>query len=252
MKTFFVAVLAFFCLDSAWATDYEICSWCSATQDYSSFAEAKFSPRPTGTYNMLIGNPYTGILKEATGYVEQDPGGPLVAVQIQSASQQLQDDFSYIASVATEEGLVVIPPNACTHCGSFIESQGEPDFYGYLFSVYADQIMQELSSKNSFLTYLVKSYFFGIHHEFVVVFPNGDSVKVAVVSLVATPGGLATVSGTAVDSSGTPLDGGSGGDQYGGGGGGQFVIRLSGPSVTTEYLCTSSNIEGSSVECRPL
>lgn len=192
---------------------YEICDWCLTTQDFQAFAEAKAGTRPPGSTEFLIGNPFSEELMRV--YVVSYPDQLPISFA-SPAEEDLTNDFRVAAGIAKSEQIVVIPPGACTHCGSYMASIGQPDFYAWLYQNHVSDIMGQLTSHNSPFIYLIKSYFFGKHATLVVVFPNGDSVKVDLVNLYPVPDPFVIRDETAVDANGNPIGEGGDTDHYGG------------------------------------
>lgn len=183
---------------------WEICDWCQNDLDYRSFAVSKGHTREAGTYTYYIGNPFTEVLRQATVSVEDEVIRKLVFAFIQDAPSYYVEDFKEVSRIATLEGVVLVPPGICFSCGSYLDSLGEPDFLAFLYNSYASNIIADLTGRNNFIVYLVKSYF-GIHASVIVVFPNGDSVKVDIKSITNTPNSLQVDEETAVDANGNPI-----------------------------------------------
>lgn len=207
---------------------FEICDWCSSNQDFRNFAEAKSATRPPGSNEYFIGNPFSETLVRVM--VIAHPNQPPLSF-VSPAPIALTQDFEAVSHLAKEEIIVVMPPNACAHCGSYSDSIGEPDFYGWLYQNHAEEIISSLKTRNTPIVYLVKSFFFGKHATLVVVYPNGDTVKVDIISKILTPGALSIQEGSAVDADGNALNGTGDTGHYGGGGAlpGFFNLRIERP-----------------------
>lgn len=227
---------------------WEICDWCQSDGDYRSFAESRGHTRGAGTYTYYIGNPYSEVLREATVSVEYDMT-KLVFAYIQDAPSDYVEDFKVVARIATTIGVIVVPPGTCFTCDSFLSANGEPDFLNFLYNVSASKIISELKGRNSLITYLFKSLF-GKHASVIVVFPNGDSVKVDILSLSPSPGSLKADEETAVDANGNPIhdpngdtshhvttDGGDNSGSGSGGSGQYYLVIRPSPSKEKWYLC---------------
>ena len=207
---------------------FEICDWCSSNQDFQNFAEAKSATRPPGSNEYFIGNPFSEVLVRVT--VIAHPNQQPISF-VSPAPIVLAQDFEAVSYLAKAEHIIVMPPGACAHCGSYSDSIGEPDFYGWLYQNHAKEIISSLDTRNTPIVYLVKSFFFGKHTTLIVVYPNGDTVKVDVISKILTPGALAIQEGSAVDADGNPLNGVGNTDHHGGGGAlpGSFNLKIERP-----------------------
>jgi hypothetical protein len=210
-------------------------------QDFRTFAIAKGQTRSQGIYTYYIGNPYDEVLREATVYVENEPWGKLVHASVQDPPAAYQSDFKEVSRIATVDEIIILPPGVCYTCGSFIESIGEPDFMAVIYNTYAEDIIKKLRSKPSYITYLLKSFIGGVHDTLVVVFPNGDSVKLDIKSLNLSPNSIGVQAGSAVDADGNALDGGDGDTSHhqgsSGSAGSYFLhVTLSG-SGEQWYIC---------------
>lgn len=225
---------------------YEICDWCSSDQDFQAFAEAKSATQPPGSNEYFIGNPFSETLVRVM--VISHPGQPPLSF-VSPAPTALAQDFQAVSYLAKAELIVVIPPGACAHCGSYSDSVNEPDFYGWLYQNHAKDIISSLRTRNTPIVYLVKSFFFGKHTTFVVVYPNGDTAKVDLISKILTPGAIQLQEGSAVDAEGNPLNGDGNTGHHGGGGAlpGWFnlrIERLVGWSTRVQWYACGPDGEG--------
>jgi hypothetical protein len=208
-------------------------------QDFRTFAISKGQTRSQGIYTYYIGNPYDEVLREATVYVENEPWGKLVNASIQDPPALYQNGFQVVSNIATVDEVIVLPPGVCFTCGSYIEAMGEPDFMSVIYNTYAQDIIDTVSSNLGVIKFLIFS-FFGKYDTVVVVFPNGDTVKLDIKSLTLSPGSIAVQAGSAVDADGNPLDGQGDTSHYGGSqGGGSFCVHVSTISGIGEqwYIC---------------
>lgn len=129
-----------------------------------------------------------------------------------------------------------------------------------LYNTHLEDVIDDINSTQSLFRQVIKAAFFNRYVEFVVVFPNGDSVIVEVVDTVC-PSDLGECArmkeGTALDMEGNSLDGGNdhghwqNSDGSGGGGGGFFVrVGFGAPEPGEQwYFCSESGIEGQLEDC---
>jgi len=256
----FLSVLFFLCAIAASNTKAEdlsaehlMCTWCSTASDFRAFLDVHVIGRPSGAYPFYVGNPNNGELRYITAYVElqPEPVPPLIYYDIWDAEPALQQDFDKIVSWLHDETLVPVDPDWCgvDNCHTFETRVDTLILEGLRTHVVGD-IIDELKTKRNWLLYHVLSAM-GRYHSIILVFPNGDSVEVAIESLHDLPGDLVMLTETAVVINGNPIGGGSGGEHYVGGGGaaGTFILRVTGSGGETWYTCTSSNIPGSETVC---
>ncbi|WP_376692345.1 hypothetical protein [Wenzhouxiangella sp. EGI_FJ10409] len=253
-----IGMLFFAANANAQDPEWVVCGTCDSQFDYRVFLEGQVEHRPDGTYEFMVANHNQVELIEASVYIEhQGTAPPMILVATDPAPVTLQSEFEEIVEYATEDSYIVIPPDACTHCGSASDAgfggAMEPDFLQYVMNHnLVDSVLENLRSFTSVVVAVSKTLIFGKHHTVVVIFPNGDTLQLDVKGLGPTAvGTLFYADGTATDSDGNPLDGSVAGSQYGGSGaGGGFLVRVGGG--TSVLLCTSSNIPGSGVQCSPL
>ena len=245
-KLCFILLIVFFSNDGySQTTQLEICDWCTTDQEFISFAELRYSAAGDGDYTFLVGNPFTGDIREVFVTVDREQGQTIVIAILFEVSPALKNDFQEAGQIMTDESIFVVPLGACVHCNSYSDSTNEPDFYSYLHINHAHHIINDLRSLPSLLVNSIAAAL-GRYHDIVVVFPNGDSVKVTIKALVGSPStSYEHVEGTAVDADGNPLDGDGdtshhqGSSGSGGGALGGFYVRIRPNDTDGEqwYVC---------------